>query len=49
MDFYAAYKSLGFTAEVTGVKDIKGKETYEVTSPVRRVRRCGTTSIRRIS
>lgn len=31
MDFYAAYKSLGYSAEVTGVKDIKGKETYEVT------------------
>ncbi len=31
MDFYSAYKSLGYTAEVTGVKDIKGRETYEVT------------------
>ena len=31
MDFYAAYKLLGYTAEVTGVKDIKGRETYEVT------------------
>jgi len=31
MDFYAAYKSLGYAAEVTGVKDLKGKETYEVT------------------
>lgn len=31
MEFYSAYKSLGYAAEVTGVKDIKGKETYEVT------------------
>lgn len=31
MDFYAAYKSLGYAAELTGVKDIKGRETYEVT------------------
>lgn len=31
MDFYAVYKKLGYKAEVTGVKDLKGKETYEVT------------------
>lgn len=31
MDFYSAYKLLGYTAEVTGEKEIKGKETYEVT------------------
>jgi zinc protease len=31
IDFYAVYKKLGYKADVTGVKDIKGKEAYEVT------------------
>jgi len=31
MDIYSMYKSLGFTVEVTGVKEIKGREAYEVT------------------
>jgi zinc protease len=31
MDFYSGYKTLGYSAEVSGVKDIKGKEYYEVT------------------
>jgi len=31
IDFYKLYKTLGYAAEVTGVKDIKGQETYEVT------------------
>jgi len=30
IDFYSRYKSLGFAAEVTGTKEIKGKEYYEV-------------------
>jgi hypothetical protein len=30
IDFYSAYKGLGYKAEVTGVKEIKGKEFYEV-------------------
>lgn len=31
LDFYGTYASLGYKAEVTGMKDIKGRETYEVT------------------
>ena len=31
MNFYDQYKGLGYTAEVTGVKNIKGKDFYEVT------------------
>ncbi len=31
MDFYSGYKSLGYAAEVTGMKEIKGKDHYEVT------------------
>jgi zinc protease len=31
VDFYGQYKSLGYAAEVTGVKEVKGKEYYEVT------------------
>lgn len=31
MDIYSQYKTLGLKAEVTGVKDVKGKECYEVT------------------
>jgi len=30
IEFYSAYKALGYKAEVTGVKEIKGKEFYEV-------------------
>jgi hypothetical protein len=30
IEFYSAYKGLGYKAEVTGVKEIKGKEFYEV-------------------
>ena len=30
IDFYSAYKGLGYKAEVSGVKEIKGKEFYEV-------------------
>ena len=29
-DFYGKYKALGFKAEVTGIKNIKGKDCYEV-------------------
>jgi hypothetical protein len=31
MNFYDQYKALGYSAEVTGVKNIKGKDYYEVT------------------
>ena len=31
MNFYDQYKALGYTAEVTGVKNIKGKDYYEIT------------------
>jgi zinc protease len=31
LNFYDEYKSLGYTAEVTNVKNIKGKDCYEVT------------------
>jgi len=31
MDIYGQYKALGLKAEVTGVKEINGKECYEVT------------------
>lgn len=29
-DFYGKYKAMGFKAEVTGVKNLKGKDCYEV-------------------
>jgi len=31
MNFYDQYKNLGYTAQVTGTKNIKGTDTYEVT------------------
>ena len=31
MNFYDQYKAFGYTAEVTGVKNLKGKDYYEVT------------------
>ncbi|HEY6953153.1 MAG TPA: insulinase family protein [Bacteroidota bacterium] len=31
MNFYGQYKDLAYTAEVTGVKNVNGKECYEVT------------------
>jgi zinc protease len=30
IDFYGRYKALGYAAEVSGVKEVKGKEYYEV-------------------
>jgi zinc protease len=30
IDFYTHYQSLGFTADVAGIKEVKGKEYYEV-------------------
>jgi len=29
-DFYGKYKAMGFKAEVSGVKNVKGKDCYEV-------------------